>query len=92
MKLEERDITFLMCTYVTFVFVYMLYTHMYTKLRNPLSFTDHRRSGNEAGFLNLYTHTGNICCWVYVIYVYVDMSHMCMYMYVTYIQIRVWHI
>ena len=92
MKLEERDIRFLMCTYVTFVFVYMVYMHMYTKLRNPLSFTDHRRSGNEAGFLSLYTQTVNICCWVYVIYVYVDMSHMCMYMYVTYIQIRVWHI
>ena len=67
MKLEERDIRFLMCTHVTFVFVYMLYTHMYTKRKNTLSFTDHGRYWNEAGFLSLYIHTGNICCWVCVI-------------------------
>ena len=40
------DIRFLMCTYVTFVFVYMLYMYMYTKLKNPVSFPDQRRSGN----------------------------------------------
>ena len=79
------DIRFLMCTYVTFVFVYMLYMYMYTKLRNPVSFPDVRRSGNEAGFLSLY-----VCIHIQVTYnMLLGVCHICLCRYVTYVYVYV---